>query len=158
VPAREPAVVEFHEDRRSAVVDRMSAYTAAGGGWINLSPGLDVDVPPPPRSALAGLIGARGPTVPLSTWTPAQRRDPATVGIQHGEGPRAIDLLTERGASLPDGWRKVQDHPKRGLVVVPPEATTLEALDAVLEWVLRAAGALCPVPRTGAWRAYCYGP
>jgi hypothetical protein len=26
----------------------------------------------------------------------------------------------------------------------------------VLDWLLRATGALCPVPRTGEWRAYCY--
>jgi hypothetical protein len=26
----------------------------------------------------------------------------------------------------------------------------------VLDWLLRATGVLCPVPRTGEWRAYCY--
>jgi hypothetical protein len=41
-------------------------------------------------------------------------------------------------------------------VVVPTPATTDQELDAVLAWVLRAAGALCPVPRSGRWRAYCY--
>ena len=55
MPAREPTVVEFHEDRRSAVVQRMVAMADAGSGWINLSPGLDVDVPPPTRSGLASL-------------------------------------------------------------------------------------------------------
>ncbi|HEX5947333.1 MAG TPA: hypothetical protein VFY82_13695 [Acidimicrobiales bacterium] len=158
MPAREPAVVEIHEDRRSAVVDRMMAMADAGAGWINLSPGLDVDVPPPPRSALASLVGSRGPVVPLGTWSAAQRREPATVGIHHGEGPKAVALLHERGVTVPEGWRRMQDHPKRGLVLVPTPASTADELDEVLAWVLRATGALCPVRRTGEWRAYCYGP
>jgi hypothetical protein len=156
VPARHPVIVEFNEQRRSPIVTRMAAMTGAGSGWINLSPGLDVDVPPPPRSGLGWLLGSRGPTVPLATWSPAQRRDPATVGIHHGEGPRAVALLADRGVALPDGWRRVQDHPKRGLVVVPTPATSEAQLDAVLDWLLRATGALCPVPRTGEWRAHCY--
>jgi hypothetical protein len=156
VPTREPVVVEFHEQRRASVVERMRAMAEAGAGWINLSPGLDVDVPPPPRSALASLLTSRGPTVPLATWAPAHRRDPATVGIHHGEGPRALALLAERGVALPDGWRRLQDHPKRGLVLVPTPATSAAELDGVLGWLLRATGALCPVRRTGEWRAYCH--
>jgi hypothetical protein len=156
VPTREPRVVEFHERHRAAVVHRMALMAEAGSGWINLSPGLDVDVPPPPRSALASLVGARGPTVPLATWAPATRRDPATIGIHHGEGPRTIAQLAERGIALPEGWRRLQDHPKRGLVLVPTPGTSDDELDAVLDWLLRATGVLCPVPRTGEWRAYCY--
>lgn len=156
MPAREPRVVEFNEQRRAPVVRRMLAMSAARAGWVNLSPGLDVDVPPAPRSALAALMGSRGPVVPLATWMPARRRDPSTVGIHHGEGPRTLALLAERGVMLPEGWRRLQDHPKRGLVVVPTPATSEEELDAVLDWLLRATGALCPVPRTGEWRAYCY--
>jgi hypothetical protein len=156
VPAREPRIVEFDEERRSPVVQHMLAMSRSGAGWINLSPGLDVDVPPPPRSALASLVGGRGPVVPLATWTPARRRDPSTVGIHHGEGPGTLDLLAERGVALPAGWRRLQDHPKRGLVLVPPPTTSPADLDAVLAWLLRATAALCPVPRTGEWRAYCY--
>jgi hypothetical protein len=162
VPSREPLVVEFHEQRRSEVVERMDAMAAAGTGWINFSPGLDVDVPPPSRSAFASLVGGRGPDVPLATWAPARGRDPATVGIQHGQGPRAVDLLAERHVPLPDGWRKLQDHAKRGLVVATAptgagDRAGVGPLDEVLDWLLRATAALCPVPRTGEWRAYCYG-
>ena len=132
MPAREPTVVEFHEDRRSAVIDRMVTMAEAGAGWINLSPGLDVDVPPPTRSGLASLVGSRGPTVPLGTWSAAQRRQPATVGVHHGEGPKAVALLADRGVALPEGWRRMQDHPKRGLVLVPIEASTAGQLDDVL--------------------------
>ena len=158
MPAREPAVVEFHEQRRSAVVDRMVGMAAASSGWINLSPGLDVDVPPPTRTGLAALLGSRGPTVPLGTWSAARGREPATVGVHHGEGPKGLTLLADRGVELPEGWRRLQDHPKRGLVLVPLPASTADEFDVVLDWVLRATGALCPVRRTGEWRAYCYGP
>lgn len=157
VPAREPAVVEFDEHHRAAVVEHMAAMAAAGDGWINLSPGLDVDVPPPERSGLASLFGSRGPVVPLGTWTAPGRRDPATVGVQHGQGPKVVALLAERGVTVPEGWRPLQDHPKRGVVLVPPAGTSAAALDGVLAWLLRATGALCPVRRTGQWRAYCYG-
>lgn len=158
--AVEPVVVEFHEDNRAEVVGRMAAMAAEGQGWINLSPGLDVEPEdaPAPRSGLGSLFSGRGPTVPLGTWMPAQRRDPSTVGIQHGEGPKAAHLLAEWGAPVPEGWRILQDHPKRGLVVAAPATTATHELDAVLHWLLRAAGALCAWPRTGEWRAYCYEP
>jgi hypothetical protein len=157
VPRSQPIVLTFDENERSPVVDRMRVMAETGTGWINLSPGLDVDEPPPPQSALGTLIGGRGPTVPLATWMPARGGDPATVGIEHGQGPRALDRLTDDGVPLPEGWHKLQDHPRRGLVVVPTAGTAAPQLDAVLHWLLRAAAALCPVRRTGEWRAYCYG-
>jgi hypothetical protein len=156
VPVREPRVIVFDEQRRGAVVARMSVIAAAASGWVNLSPGLDVDVPPPPRSSLADIFGARGPTVPLATWAPAHKRTPASLGVQHGQGPGAIALLADQGIVVPDGWRKLQDHPKRGLVLATPPGTAPDDLDVALAWLLRAAGALCRVPRTGEWRAYCY--
>jgi hypothetical protein len=156
VPTREPRVIVFDESHPAPVAERMVALAAAGDGWINLSPGLDVDLPPPPRSALAVIFGARGPMVPLATWAPAKGRNPATVGIQHGQGPRTIARLAEDGIALPEGWRRLQDHPKSGLVLATTPADDAAGLGAVLAWLLRATGALCPVPRTGEWRAYCY--
>jgi hypothetical protein len=152
-----PLVVEFQEDRRDAVVEQMAALSEAAHGWLNVSPGLDMDVPPPERSGFGQLFGSRGPTVPLGTWTPAQKRDPAIAGIEHGEGPKAAATLAERGTPVPDAWRVVQDHPKRGLVVAMPPPEGPEALDTVLVWLLHATGALCSWPRTGEWRAAVYG-
>ncbi len=146
----------FDEQRRGAVVARMSAIAGAASGWVNLSPGLDVDVPPPPRSSLADIFGSRGPVVPLATWAPAHKRTPASLGVQHGQGPGTIALLADQGIVVPEGWRKLQDHPKRGLVLATTPGAGPDDLDAALAWLLRAAGALCPVPRTGEWRAYCY--
>lgn len=158
--AVDPLVLEFREDRRVPVVDRMVAMAADRRGWLNLSPGLDVDPDqaPAPQSPLAAIFSGRGPTVPLGTWTPAQGRDPSTVGIQHGEGPKTVARLDEWGAPVPEGWRVMQDHPKRGLVVATPAAATADELDGVLAWLLRAMGALCAWPRSGEWRALCYLP
>jgi hypothetical protein len=153
----EPLVIEFHEGQRDAVVARMVTMAESCKGWVNLSPGLDVDVPPAPRSPLAGLFSARGPDVPLGTWSaPGSDREPGTVGVQHGRGPQALGQLADLGITLPEGWRRLQDHSRRGIVLAVPPATEPAVLDRTLEWVLLATGALCPVPRTGEWRALCF--
>src|SRR4029453_10013933 len=103
-------------------------------------------------------FGARGPTVPLGTWTPPHGRDPATAGIVHPEGPQAVRMLKERGAPVPAAWRVLQDHPKRGLVVAIAGGTGRDVLDRALVWLVAATGALCQWPRTGEWRALCYLP
>jgi hypothetical protein len=155
---REPLTVEFREDARDAVIDRMAEMASAQGGWLNLSPGLDMDFPPPDRSPLASLLGSRGPTVPMGTWTPPHGREPATAGIVHSEGPKAVRLLEQRGASVPAGWRVLQDHPKRGLVVAVVGGSERPDLDRALVWLVAATGALCRWPRTGEWRALFYLP
>jgi hypothetical protein len=154
----EPLVIEFDEQHRRAVVGRMVTMAGNRQGWVNLTPGLDVDVPPPQRSVLANLFGARGPDVPLATWAAQTRsdREPSTVGIHHGRGPKAAQRLAAEGLVLPDGWRLLQDHPKRGFVCAVPTTTDEAELDGVLDWLLRATGSLCPIPRTGEWRALCY--
>lgn len=157
----EPLVVEFRETNRARVVEHMRAMARAGTGWINFTPGLDVDVAPPPRSGLATLLGNRGPDIPLATWAPARGRDPSTIGIHHAAGPRVVAQLDDQGIPVLETWRVLQDHPKRGLVCAVPSAAppgeVSADLDVVLEWLLRATGALCPLPRTGEWRALCYG-
>jgi hypothetical protein len=154
----EPLVIEFDERYRDPVVARMTLMAGNRQGWVNLTPGLDVDVPPPTRSTLANIFGARGPDVPLGTWAAPTRndREPSTVGIHHGRGPKVVQRLASEGLALPDGWRILQDHPKRGLVCAVPATTDQAELDSVLDWLLRATGALCPIPRTGEWRALCY--
>jgi hypothetical protein len=155
----EPLVIEFQEMRRSAVVDRMVTLGTSRTGWVNFTPGLDVDEPPPPRSTLSQIFGARGPDVPLATWNPQGRpdRDPFSVGIQHAQGPKILNLLRENGLGPPETWRRLQDHPKRGLVLAAPPTTDRDELDAMLDWLLMATGFLCPVRRTGEWRAMVYG-
>ncbi|HEY3139986.1 MAG TPA: hypothetical protein VGJ86_02600 [Acidimicrobiales bacterium] len=151
----EPLLIEFSEEHRASVVTRMSSMAALEQGWINFTPGLDMDFPPPQRSVLASIFGARGPDVPLATWKPAGKadREPSTVGIHHSQGPKVAGRLSEAGLAIPEGWRMLQDHPKHGLVcAVPPDAD----LDTVLDWLLRATTSLCRFPLTGEWRALCY--
>jgi hypothetical protein len=152
-----PLVIEFHEDKRGLVVEQMATMLASSRGWLNVSPGLDVDEAPAPRSGLGQIFGSRGPTVPLGTWTPPQRRQPATAGIEHGEGPKAAARLDDLGLPVPSHWKVLQDHPKRGLVMAMPPPVGDVELDRILDWLLRATGALCAWPRTGEWRALCYG-
>ena len=129
----------------------MSRLRAAGRGWINLAPEVpeEEEVPAP---GLFSLLSARGPAVPLCTWVgPHTRRGqlrPAQLGIQHATGTRTAARLDGLGLGVPSGWRVRQDHPRRGLVV----DVMLDAADAdVLDWLLDAGQALCPVTTTGAW-------
>ena len=60
--------------------------------------------------------------------------------------------LTEVGLPVPDGWRTVQDHPKRGLVIEARPGAAVEP-GPMLEWMFAALAALTPLPLTGLWRA-----
>jgi len=139
-----PERLELRVDDRAEVVARMDELARAGRGWINLWPAVDPDDEPPPRSVLGGLITARGPEVPLCTWTPE------SIGVQQATGPRTAARLASLGLAVPDGWRVTQDHPKRGLVLqVPADADH----DRVLGWLLQAGTLLSAVTVGTAWRA-----
>ena len=110
--------------------------------FINISPGVDED-DVPPRSLLGSIFGARGPDVPLATWTPGE------IGLQHSAGQRVARTLAERGVPVPEEWYVVNDNPKRGLVVRTYQTPPAE----VLAWLVRAAEAVCPLPIVGPWVA-----
>ena len=152
--AAPPEQIDFALNDRAAVLDRMTRLTEAKKGWINLSPAVDEDDEPPPRSStFGGLFSARGPDVPLCTWVPGP---PVEVGIQHGAGSKAVQVLRELGEPVPDGWRVTQDHSRRGLVAVVPDGTPHER---VLDWLLRAGTALArDLKLAGWWRAAFYYP
>ncbi len=110
--------------------------------FINLSPGVEAhDVPP--RTALAHLVGNRGPTVPLATWTPGE------IGIQHMAGQRVTRLLADRGCPVPEDWYVAAEHPKRGLVLKTYQAPPADAL----RWLVSAARLLCPLEIVYPWQA-----
>ena len=150
---RPPELIEFRPEASATVLDRMAVLTRDHSGWINFQPGVPPDTAPP-RSSLFGLFSGRGPEVPVCTWTPGEKRrrgvEPESVGIQHGTGPRVADRLRDEGWPIPDGWRRLQDHGKRGLVVAVPPGTPH---GAVLEWLLGAGERLSVVPLTGTWLA-----
>jgi hypothetical protein len=130
-------IVVFEPDDLAAVLAALRP-----DGWVNLQPEVDTDADVASHpSALFGLFGARGPAVPFCTWHPGER----SVGIEHGTGPKLARRLR-----VPDGWRVVQDHPKRGLVArVAPGTTDAEAIG----WLLRTAASLCELPLLGRWVA-----
>jgi hypothetical protein len=149
--AAPPEQVDFGLNDRAAVLAGMERMTDSKKGWINLSPALDEAEEPPRRSSNFGLFSGRGPDVPLCTWTPGP---PVQIGIQHGAGPKAVDILRNLGEPVPEGWRVTQDHSRRGLVVAVPDGTPSET---VLDWLLRAGTALAShLELAGWWRAAFY--
>lgn len=145
--------IEFEPDGPDAVLAAMDEL-AGGGGWITLDPAIDERFPPPTHSALGRLVSGRGPVVPRATWVPAdthrRRPEPVSVGILHATGSRAVERLADKGIDMPDRWRVVADHSKRGLVAWVP--IDVDHRD-VLAWLLVAAHGLTRIPLTGRWRA-----
>lgn len=142
-----------------ALLARMRELAAAGGGWVNLQPGVPEDEVPPPARGLAILFGAAPQPVPVCTWVPGRvgrrGRAPDQVGVQHGRGAHALRQLAGEGLALPPGWRWRQDNPRRGVVVdLPPGTDPGDALD----WLLRAGALLATVPLSGEWRAIVHPP
>ena len=156
---RTTEAVEFPTEDQSACVAWMDRLAAAHDGWINLHPGVRPEDEPPPPSSLSVLLAGVTHEVPVATWVAGKvvrgevARDSA--GIQHARGTRVLAQLAEAGCGLPDGWRMVQDHPRRGLVVAPsPDARHAE----VLGWLLEASTVLSAVRLTGEWRAEVFLP
>lgn len=124
---------------------------ARQGGWLNVTP---ADAEPAPPTSVWGRISGRGPDVPRITWMAPQVKRakviPAQIGIEHPAGGKAIVQLSEAGHPLPTGWTRLQDHPMRGLVVVPSTET---ACDTALWWSLQAVEILTGWAAEGRWRA-----
>ena len=152
-----PEEIEFRPDDLGAVLHRMAAMRATSSGWVNVRPIVEAEhIPPPP--GLFSIFGGSIHKIPTATWMPGKVERSGSVratriGLQHSSGPRVVARLGERGLALPEGWRVVQDHPRRGLVATVPAGADDAA---ALEWLVRAADALCEVPRTGRWRAEVY--
>lgn len=149
--------LEFEEVDPAAIIGRMEERSASGTGWINLSPEVEPDAEIPPRGALMSFFTARGPAVPLATWSAGApgKRGPGrhSIGVQHSSGPRALNQLRELGLGLGPSWIKVQDHPRRGLVITVPAD---DDHVGVLHWLLSATHALSIPPLTGDWLARVY--
>lgn len=147
--------ITFDEgDGSSRVAAVIAELVAPGSGWLNLLPEVEPELEPPPRGVMAAIFSARGPVVPMATVTaPEAEGRPISVGIEHGGGPKALTTLDENELPLPPGWRKLADHPRRGLVLAVPTSTPAHEL---LDWVLAAAHILSPIPLTGSWLARTY--
>lgn len=130
--------IRFHSDRNQSVVDEMIAMAklANGSTWLNITPDVDDEQAArlADRSGVAGWFSGRGSDLPTATFVPAnlsgRRPVPASIGVQHGFGSKALAVLNEANLSLPDGWVKQQDNGKRGLVAdVPVRIPVGEVLD-----------------------------
>jgi len=155
--ARPSEELELDAERPGAVLGHMQRLGAARRGWINLQPGIREEDAPPPPTPLGLVFSAGLHEVPVCTWVAGEVTRggiaPDSLGVQHAAGPRAAARLSSIGHPLPEGWRLVQDHPRRGLVVRPPVGTPYEE---ELIWLLAAGASLAAVPLTGKWRALVY--
>jgi hypothetical protein len=144
----------FTEDDPAPVHRVLAELTGTAHGWVNFVPEVEPGHEPPPRGLVIALFSARGDDVPLATWSaPSEPGRRATVGIEHGSGPKALDRLGGYDLGLGPGWLRVSDHPRRGLVATtPPDAD----IGDVLWWLLACSHALSTVPLTGAWLAKVY--
>lgn len=145
--------IEFDPDEPAAVLAAMEEL-AGGGGWLTLDPAIDERFPAPEQNLFGRLVSGRGPPVPRGTWVPAdtarRKPEPVSVGILHGTGAGATERLAEKGTPVPQRWRVVNDHSKRGFVAwVPIDVPHRE----VLAWTLTASRALTRIPLAGGWRA-----
>ena len=131
-----------------------------GAGWINIGPAL-TDAQQqlvPEQSILGSWFSARGPIVPMATWTPpssGSRPRPVSIGVDHGVGPKALERLREAGLPLPAGWRKLQDNAKRGIVVEVPERVENRT---VIDWLVSACWSLCGIDIDDHWSAVVNSP
>ncbi|MGA2036567.1 MAG: hypothetical protein ABSH04_03170 [Acidimicrobiales bacterium] len=156
--ARQKSVLEFRVEEPGMVVEQMDRLGEMHRGWVNLRPALPADDEPPPPTGLDMLFSTAVHDVPICTWVAgkAGRRgvESDSLGVQHSAGTKTLAHLGSLGVSLPQGWRAVQDHPRRGLVVLAP-AGTGHAQE--LAWLLRAGTALSRVHLSGEWRAEVHG-
>lgn len=150
-----PDQIEFTVTSPEAAVEAVSELVAARSGWINLFPEVDEDeaaaVTPSPVGA---LFRAPGPPIPQATlMAPTDGRrgpKPAQLGMTHGVGSAVVRRLAAEGLAVPEDWKVVQDHVRRGLVIRlddPPD------VDRAVTFALRAGTLLCPIDTTGGWLA-----
>ena len=157
--SRPSAEFEFRPpDGVAMVLDHMARLRTVHRGWLNLQPGILEEDAPPQASGISFLFAASVHDVPVCTWVAGHvdrhgEVQPDSLGVQHAAGTRIVARLDELGFALPPGWRWVQDHPRRGLVVVTPPGAPA---DEQLRWLTGIGAALCTVPITGDWLASVY--
>ena len=157
---RSQKTIAFTPSDLTVVADELGSLRAAGGGWINLLPGIDEEASDVhPRAGLFAFFGNNAAPVTMTTLMPPKKdrseTEGVTVGLMHPTGGKAVARLAEAGVPVPDGWMVRQDHARRGLLLRTPVAVS--ELD-VIAWSVRAGTALCRAEMTGRWRAVVYLP
>lgn len=157
---RPTKTIEFTPPDVAAVAHELGGLRSAGGGWVNLMPGIDEEASAVhPRAGLFAFFGNNAAPVTMTTVMPPKQDRSDTeglaVGIMHPTGSHAVERLAEAGVPVPDGWVVRQDHARRGLLLRTP-VPVAEA--DVVDWSIRAGTALCRAEMTGRWRAVVYLP
>lgn len=149
---------EFQPEDAGRVIDHMVRLGAVHRGWVNLQPGVREEDAPPQASGLAFLFASSVHDVPVCTWVAGRTSRhgevaPDSLGVQHAAGTRIVARLPDMGFALGQGWRWVQDNPRRGLVVLTPPGTPAAVQ---LQWLLGVGAGLSTVTLTGDWLATAY--
>jgi hypothetical protein len=134
-------------------------------GWINLRPApVDeheeriTEFAPTPLEAPVGLFARFRRIIAIEgTWVPGKDGrhgvEDTSVGLQHPAGRFAVRQLREAAHPVPDTWRVIIDHPKRGIVLsVPVAGGAANDLVGIFNWLAGAAVALGPEQLTHGWR------
>jgi hypothetical protein len=150
-----PELFEFDPDAPAGVIGCMRELGTSRAGWLNMQPLVEEEDIPQTSVGVLGWISAKGPAVPEATWVPGERKrsgDTAadSIGLQHRGGPKARFTLADAGTPIPQGWKLLSDHPKRGLVIELPEGVEPAK---VVQWLVRAARALSPMELPQRWVA-----
>lgn len=144
--------LEFRVEEPRSVVEQMDRLGESHSGWVNLRPSLDPEEEPASPRGIGGLFSSASHDSPVCTWVAGRLQrhgvEPDSLGIQHSAGTRAFAQLVSLGVAVPDGWRRVQDHPRRGLVLLAPAGTDHYV---EVDWLLGAATLLSRVRLTGEW-------
>jgi hypothetical protein len=165
--ARTVDLIDFMPDDLEAVLDAMREVGHQRNGWVNVRPAHPDDeeerlteLAATPLEAPVGLFARWRLVLIEGTWVPGKASrngaDPASVGLSHPAGRFAVRQLRDAGVPVPDGWKVVVDHTKRGLVLSVPDPDGGDAagpVATILPWLVSAGAALGPKQMTGRWRA-----
>jgi hypothetical protein len=159
---RSAQLLEVGDDDLDPVLVAMAELAESRQGWINVHPLIPeeaeelTEFSPTPPIAPLGIFSRRKPIVVEGTWVPGPegRHGPeaTSVGLLHPAGRFAARQLAEAGVPVPPGWKVVNDHVRRGLVLSVPDELAHDT-EAILRWLLAAARALGPGQVTGRWHA-----
>ena len=97
---RQKKTIEFTPPDVAAIAYELRALRSAGGGWVNLLPGIDEDASDVhPRAGLFAFFGNNAAPVTMTTVMPPKQDRSDTeglaVGIMHPTGSHAVERLAE---------------------------------------------------------------
>ena len=162
-------VAGIGNDSTDELLDEMRAIDREANGWVNIRPRPEdnpdpsaADLAPTPPPTPLNIFGRRRAVTIEGTWVPGRARrspaEPASVGLEHPAGRFAVRQLRDGGLAVPDRWKVVTDHARRGLVLsVPASGSSVDDragdLTAIIDWLVAASAILAPDQVTGRWQA-----